>query len=202
MHAESLDQTLQKIIAMTSVDPGAEVRAQLLGSANRGEAAVCVLFSGSDFLNSKVLLTERALTLPTHAGQVAFPGGSFDEEDEGDAVRAAFRECEEEVGIPRDLPKAIGVLPAFPTMTGGFVVRPVVATLPELFLNFSFSPDEVTQGEWVSVRTLLATRDYEARSVSGVLIQAPYFMWGDRKMWGLSAWIFDLILNRYDTITE
>ena len=45
-----------------------------------------------------VLLTQRTPHLSAHAGQIAFPGGRIEESD-ADAVEAALRETEEEVGL-------------------------------------------------------------------------------------------------------
>ncbi len=47
----------------------------------------------------KLAAIVRSSTAPTHAGQVAFPGGRIDESD-ADAVAAALRETHEEIGIP------------------------------------------------------------------------------------------------------
>ena len=205
---ESLESTLRKVSASTLDYSGAELRQKILGPAHeqpvRGKAAVCVLWVGDDFENARILLTERSMTVSTHAGQVAFPGGGFEEDDQNDPIRTAFRECEEEVGISRFLPRALGLLPVFPTMTGNFEVHPVIAMLDstQAIPALTFMPSEVSSGEWVSVKALRATRKHEERTVSGITLAMPYFMWGERKMWGISAWIFDLILNRYDTIKE
>ena len=45
-----------------------------------------------------MLLTVRREHLRTHAGQVSFPGGRLDPGE--DAVAAALREAEEEIGLP------------------------------------------------------------------------------------------------------
>lgn len=75
-----------------------------------------------------VLLTQRTAHLPTHAGQIAFPGGKQDPEDLS-PVHAALREAQEEVGL---LPHRLEVLGALPTYRTGtaFVVTPVVALVP------------------------------------------------------------------------
>jgi len=71
-----------------------------------------------------VLLTRRSEHLDAHAGQVSFPGGRIEAGD-ADAVAAALRETEEEVGLPRDAVRLIGALDTYVTRTG-FEVTPVV----------------------------------------------------------------------------
>lgn len=103
-----------------------------------------------------------------------------------------------------ELIESLAVLEAYPTFGGSFIVHPVLAQLKvtdEERDHFVLSPQEVVFAEWVSVAELMETRRLEERTVFGCTIRAPYFMWGDRKMWGLSAWIFDSILNRYVTIS-
>ncbi len=87
-----------------------------------------------------VLLTQRTAHLPTHAGQIAFPGGKVDEHDQG--VRAAaLRETHEEVGLhPRHV-EVIGQLPVYTTGTG-FHVTPVVALVQAPF-ELQPNPGEV-----------------------------------------------------------
>jgi len=73
-----------------------------------------------------MLLTERTAHLPTHAGQVAFPGGKLDAQDRGDPVRCALREAAEEVGVAPAWVEPLGVLPQYSTGSG-FEITPVVA---------------------------------------------------------------------------
>ncbi len=74
-----------------------------------------------------LLLTRRSATLRQHAGQVAFPGGMRDAEDES-LVITALREAEEEVAIPPEAVEVIGVLPPVTSSTG-FQVTPVVGII-------------------------------------------------------------------------
>jgi 8-oxo-dGTP pyrophosphatase MutT (NUDIX family) len=71
-----------------------------------------------------VLLTERTAHLHAHAGQISFPGGAFEPGD-ADAVAAALRETEEEVGLAPGQVEVIGRLDTYVTRTG-FEVTPVV----------------------------------------------------------------------------
>lgn len=73
----------------------------------------------------QVLLTRRTDHLRDHAGQISFPGGRV-EPDDADAVAAALREAEEEIGLPRTVVEVIGELPSYTTITD-YIVTPVVA---------------------------------------------------------------------------
>ena len=72
-----------------------------------------------------VLLTQRSAQLSSHAGQIALPGGRVDAQDR-DAVAAALREAQEEVGLPPDRVEVLGTLPRYRTGSA-FDITPVVA---------------------------------------------------------------------------
>lgn len=74
-----------------------------------------------------VLLTKRASHLKHHPGQISFPGGRQEDSD-FDAIAAAVRETEEEIGIPPNQVNVVGTLPNFRTISG-YEIVPVVATL-------------------------------------------------------------------------
>ena len=73
-------------------------------------SAVLMLFGPDAGGGEDVVLTERAHTLRSHPGQVSFPGGKLDPQDDG-SVAAALREAEEEVGLD---PAGVDVLATFP----------------------------------------------------------------------------------------
>lgn len=83
-----------------------------------------------------VLLTQRTHTLPTHAGQIAFPGGKVEAHDQG-PVDAALRESVEEIGLGADFVEPLGFLDGYRTGTG-FTVAPVVALIRP---GFELKPD-------------------------------------------------------------
>ena len=94
---------------------------------DRQPSAASVLVGLVTHARPTVLLTLRTAGLSSHAGQVAFPGGKSDAEDQ-DAVATALREAQEEVGLhPRHV-HVLGSLPHY-TTGSGFVVTPVVALL-------------------------------------------------------------------------
>ncbi|WP_314502534.1 CoA pyrophosphatase [uncultured Microbacterium sp.] len=73
-----------------------------------------------------VLLLERASTLRSHPGQVAFPGGRLDPEDDG-PVAAALRESVEETGLDASGVEVLGALETVPLAFSQNLVIPVLA---------------------------------------------------------------------------
>ena len=73
-----------------------------------------------------VLLTQRAVDLRSHPGQVAFPGGAM---DAGDAspVAAALREAREETGLDPAGVEVLGSMADIFLPPSGYVVTPVLA---------------------------------------------------------------------------
>lgn len=89
-----------------------------------------------------VLLTRRTDHLYRHAGQISFPGGIIEEHDE-DAVAAALRETEEEVGLPPAHVEVVGQIDEYQTGTG-FSITPVVGLVRP---GFTVAPDEFEVAE-------------------------------------------------------
>jgi len=133
-----------------------------------------------------VLLTQRTAHLTAHAGQISFPGGRL-EPDDADAVAAALRETEEEVGLPPDYVTVIGRLDTYVTGTG-FEITPIVGLVRAPY-PLSIDPFEVAEAFEVPLAYVLDTRnhrrtvrEFEARSRSFFVL--PY---EGRNIWGATA---------------
>src|SRR5262245_41917572 len=70
-------------------------------------AAALALVYGSP-VEARLVLTVRAATLPTHAGQVSFPGGIVEPGET--IVETALRESREEIGLDARRVDVIGAL--------------------------------------------------------------------------------------------
>ena len=71
-----------------------------------------------------VLLTQRTNHLRDHAGQISFPGGRMDPEDQS-PNDTALRESQEEIGLDPRRVEIIGHMPQYLTVSG-YSVTPVV----------------------------------------------------------------------------
>jgi len=99
-----------------------------------------------------IVLTKRSDHLPTHRGQIAFPGGRVDVGD-ADVFDTALRESQEEIGIERERVRILGRLDEF-TAGYGLIVTPVVGLIPAR-CEFRLAPAETTAVASVPIRALM-----------------------------------------------
>ena len=145
-----------------------------------------------------LLLTERASTLSTHSGQVAFPGGRTDDSDV-DAVDTALREAHEEVGLARERVEVLGVLPIYVTGTA-YIITPVVALVQPGFV-LQPNPDEVADVFEVPLSYLMnpanhQRHEFEFDGITRQWLSMPYVerladtsgdQTKERYIWGATA---------------
>lgn len=133
-----------------------------------------------------VLLTRRTDALRNHAGQVSFPGGRLESDDE-DAVAAAMRETFEEVGIAPAQILPLGYLDVFTTITG-FRVLPVVATIASDYVATP-DPSEVADVFEVPLSFLLDPANLASLSLEhhGRPRQVWEFSYPTQRIWGVTA---------------
>lgn len=140
--------------------------------------------------NSKicVLMTRRSKHLRIHPGEMAFPGGRYEEED-GDLLSTALRETNEEVGIELNETLISATLPIVRTLTG-YIITPYVTILPARPRIGEFS-DEVEEVFEIPLVTLLSTqkRNTEYKAEGNMYV----FWYGTNRIWGASAKILQEI---------
>ncbi len=147
-------------------------------------AAVLVAIVAHDI--PTVLLTQRTEHLPSHAGQIAFPGGKLEPGD-ADAVAAALREAEEEIGLDARYIQPIGHLDALRTHTG-FHVDPVVAIVQPGFA-LRLDESEVADAFEVPLGFLMNATNHKMQSRLRDGRERRFYTmpYGERFIWGATA---------------
>jgi 8-oxo-dGTP pyrophosphatase MutT (NUDIX family) len=137
---------------------------------------------------TSVLLTQRTAHLSAHAGQISFPGGRMEETDP-DAVAAALRETEEEVGLPRDRVEVIGRLDTYVTGTG-FEITPIVGIVAPP-MPISIDPFEVAEAFEVPLAFILDRRNHQRIERDMGAHSRSYYVlpYDGRNIWGATAGI-------------
>jgi 8-oxo-dGTP pyrophosphatase MutT (NUDIX family) len=134
-----------------------------------------------------LLLTRRTDHLRDHAGQISFPGGRVEPEDDG-PVATALRETEEEIGLSRRHIEILGQLPVYSTVTA-FQVTPVVGLVRPGF-TLTLDSFEVAEAFEVPLAFLMdpahhrhhrfefAGSERRFLSMPWTRAEREYFIWG------------------------
>lgn len=143
-----------------------------------------------------LVLTLRPDDMPTHAGQVAFPGGSR-EDDDRDLFETAARETEEELGLDRAAIQNLGLVGTVPTLGSTFIVACYAASIdpPE---RWSPNHREIAAVYEISLAELREVRSVEEREREGVRFKMPLFEVGDVRVWGFTAFMLARFLDILD----
>ena len=140
----------------------------------------------------RVLLTVRSSELPTHQGQISFPGGSLEPGE--DAVQAAVREAHEEVGLAPQAVQVLGMLDDVCTPFR-FHVTPVLARLPaELSLTPTAEVAEILLPRLSELRAS-QPRGEERMSPLGESVTVWHYPWRGHDIWGMTARVLRDVLE-------
>ena len=145
--------------------------------------------------NPGLVFTERRSDLNRHAGEISFPGGRRDGDEE--LLDTALREAEEEIGLARERVEVVGALPPIGTFVTNYKVHPFVGLIEE-GLQFKPNPSEVESVLVASLEDLESA--YEKRRLvrRGVPIKTDTFLVSDKLIWGATARILGDLLRHLD----
>jgi 8-oxo-dGTP pyrophosphatase MutT (NUDIX family) len=162
------------------------IEGDVLEAADGDLTPAAVLVAVVDHASPTVILTERPMTMRKHPGQISFPGGRIDPQDDG-PVAAALREAEEEIALPRDAVDVIGAADPYRTVTG-FEVTPIVGVVPP-GLELRPQPGEVAAMFEAPLHFLLDPRHQVVRTARWQGVDRSYYEieWEGRRIWGATA---------------
>ena len=188
---------LAQALAPVLLDPE---EAAALDVHGRIDAAVLVpLFWGTDAAGRDglgVVLTKRRDDLRRHAGEISFPGGRQDI-DEDDLRETALREAREEIGLPSEAVDLIGALQPTPTIATNYSVYPFVGLI-EAGHEWAPSAFEVELVLELALSDLRAGYDRRRLLRRGVPFRTDTYVVGEHLVWGATARILADLLERVD----
>ena len=159
-------------------------------------AAVMILLFEAEDGNLNTVLTLRAAGLRGHSGQVSFPGGRQDADDEN-LIATARRETCEEIGIGGERLSVMGWLPQFYIPASHHSVCPVIGHF-EGMPSFAPNPSEVAAVFSLALEDLLKPqfKFVEQRRIRGYDVRVPYYHVAGNKVWGATAMLLSEMEER------
>jgi 8-oxo-dGTP pyrophosphatase MutT (NUDIX family) len=181
-----------------SADDAADASSPIVArAAEQIAAAVLVpLFVAGEAQEPHIVLTRRRSDLRRHAGEISFPGGRRDADD-ADLAETALREAEEEIGLARDQVSLLGELPRTSTFATGYVIHPFVGTIPA-GVAWRLSPREVDAVLELPLAAVRSGRTRTQMERRGIKFETDAFVVDEHLIWGATARIIDLLLERLD----
>lgn len=149
-------------------------------------AVMILLYPTANGTNT--ILIQRPVYQGVHSGQIAFPGGKFEETDI-DLQQTALRETQEEIGIEPQNISIIGKLTDLYIPPSNFVVSPFIGFIDST-PNFIANTREVEKIITTDVISLGENNILEkviASGSTGYRIKTPYYEIEGLTVWGATA---------------
>lgn len=171
------------------------------GAVYRPGRTAAVLVPLMDLEEPQVVFTRRAEHLVQHPGQVSFPGGAAEKEDDS-AVQTALREAFEEIGLQAEQTRPIGFLDRMDTISD-YRVLPVVAFV-EGQVDWIIDASEVAEVFTVPLEFVLNKENYSKQSVQrdGKNLRLWSMRWEQHHIWGATASMLLNLIGRMEKVRE
>ncbi len=176
-------------LVMNPSGRGLSSEARKKASNIRESAVAIVMFDSGE--NHEIILIQRPDYIGVHGGQISFPGGKRDPEDE-DLKATAVRECAEEIGLSLENAQFLGQLTPVYIPVSNFHVEPYLFYYHQTPL-FVKDEREVAAVFSISITDLLHEGTISTMNVDikgdRLYKNIPCFLINDKKIWGATALI-------------
>jgi 8-oxo-dGTP pyrophosphatase MutT (NUDIX family) len=160
---------------------------------SRAAAVLVPLFEAGG--ETHVVLIKRPETMPSHQGEIAFPGGKFEPGVDADLRVTALREAHEEIGVPPESVEVVSQLDGIGTVASRFTITPYVGFFPE---RPEYAPNarEVARILEVPLSELLDPDVYQEERWDTWIddLDVHFFQLEDETIWGATARILTSFL--------
>ena len=149
---------------------------------NRASVLIPLLKSEGEIY---VMLTRRSSEMRSHPGQVSFPGGKQDSNDE-DSLQTALRETNEEIGLLGEKVDVIGTLDQILSLHY-YLVTPYVGLIPSDFVPVP--TDEIESVFKVPLAFFMKSENHwsEEKKIFTSHVLVHHFEYQEYDIWGLTA---------------
>lgn len=158
------------------------------------EAAVLVPIVIKKGAEPRVLYTVRSESVSKHKGEVCFPGGRLEKNDQS-LANAAIREAEEEIGIPSNKIEIRHKLSGCSTLSG-YRITPIVGVIQDDF-DIQMCPREVSEVFYMPISNLIKLSssyknfsnisDHMYQSLGEIREHGPEIQFNSYTIWGATA---------------
>ncbi|MHA7128301.1 NUDIX hydrolase [Algoriphagus namhaensis] len=141
-------------------------------------------------------LIKRPRYQGVHSGQIAFPGGKFELEDEN-LMETALREAEEEVGIDRGKVQILGELSKLFIPPSNFLVSPFIGitTQKPEFVPEVAEVDRILLPRLEEVLSPKIRKQKEFHFTNNSVLDTPYFEIDGEVVWGATAMMISELIH-------
>ncbi|HOX82221.1 MAG TPA: CoA pyrophosphatase [Chryseolinea sp.] len=145
----------------------------------------------------KFPLTKRQEYAGAHSGQISFPGGKAEPDE--DVIQTALREAHEEIGADLNTVEVLGRLSDFFVIPSNFLVVPIVAiTSQKVFVPDPFEVARILSGNIFDLIHNEAIKQKEILAAGKYAMMAPHFEIEGEVVWGATA----MMLNEFRLILK
>ena len=184
-------QSLEHVVAQIAAHSPQVAATDFMPEA-RASAVLVNLYQGPSGV--EVVLTKRAAHLKNHKGEISFPGGRVEPDEQ--VYEAALREAVEEVSLPVHDVTLVGELDHLLTIVSNSYIVPIVGILPYRPTLIA-SADEVDRILHVPLHELVRTDTFASEVWETPMGSRNIYMYhlDDETIWGATARILTQLLH-------